>query len=133
MTGEPPLNQILIIDDNEMDRYLLKQQLRKLSVLINEASSGAEGLRKARESQPKAIFLDLVMPDLSGYEVLDQLKSDKELKDIPVVIATSSVLKGKERATLLEKAIAIVPKDSLAQTDIVELLRNVVETRVRTE
>ncbi len=127
VTGEPPLNQILIIDDNEMDRYMLKQQLRKLSVLINEASSGMEGIRKARESKPKVIFLDLVMPDFSGAEVLDKLKSETRLKNIPVVIVTSCVLREEERSLLMEKAVAIIGKESLARTDVAELLRNVVK------
>jgi signal transduction histidine kinase/CheY-like chemotaxis protein len=129
LTGEPPLNQILIIDDNEMDRYLLKQQLRKLSVLINEAPSGVEGLRKARELQPKVIFLDLVMPGSSGFETLDELKSDPALRDIPVVVATSLVLRDDERVRLVKKAVAIVHKDKLAQTDIAELLRSLVNER----
>jgi CheY-like chemotaxis protein len=127
VTGEPPLNQILIIDDNEMDRYILKQQLRKLSILINEASSGTEGLRKARESMPKAIFLDLIMPDLSGFEVLQRLKNETRLKGIPVVIVTSCVINEEDRRNLLEQAVAIISKDSLAQNDVAELLRSVVK------
>lgn len=126
VTGEPSLNQILIIDDNDMDRYVLKQQLRKLSVLINEASSGMEGIRKARESKPKVIFLDLMMPDIGGADVLDKLKGETLLKNIPVVIVTSCALRDDERARLTEKAVAIIGKESLARTDVAELLRNVV-------
>jgi CheY-like chemotaxis protein len=122
ITGAPPLGQILIIDDNEVDRYVLKQQLRKLSVSISEASSGMEGLRKARELKPRLIFLDLVMPDRTGFQVLESLKAERALKDIPVVIATSSVLDDGERSRLLEKAVAVIRKDSLAQFDMAGLL-----------
>lgn len=124
ITGAPPLRQVLIIDDNEVDRYVLKQQLRKLSVLISEASTAMEGLRKAREQKPAMIFLDLVMPEHTGFEVLESLKAESALSDIPVVIATSCVLKDADRAHLLEKAVAVIRKDSLAQFDMANLLSN---------
>ena len=126
ITGRPPLRQVLIIDDNQVDRYVLKQQLHKLSVIISEASSGTEGLQKAREQKPAVIFLDLVMPDRTGFEILDCIKSESALKSIPVVIATSCILEDAERARLLEKAVAVVGKDSLAQFDIAGLLSNIV-------
>ena len=127
ITGAPPLRQVLIIDDNEMDRYLLKQQLRKLSILISEASSGNEGLRKARELKPAAIFLDLIMPDRSGFEILDCLKAETSLQHIPVVIVTSCILKDDERDQLLKKAVGVIRKDSLAQSDIRGLLSDVLK------
>ena len=76
LTGQPPLFQVLIIDDEERDRYLLKQRFRDLPVLIAEASSGAEGIRAACKHKPDLIFLDLGMPDLTGFEVLERLKSE---------------------------------------------------------
>ncbi len=124
ITGAPPLGQVLIIDDNEVDRYVLKQQLRKLSLLIAEASSGMEGLRKAREIKPWMIFLDLVMPDHTGFEVLDSLKAEPALRDIPVVIATSCILNDVECSRLLENAVAVIRKDSLAQFDMAGLVSN---------
>jgi len=95
-------------------------------VIISEASSGTEGLQKAREQKPAVIFLDLVMPDRTGFEILDCIKSESALKSIPVVIATSCILEDAERARLLEKAVAVVGKDSLAQFDIAGLLSNIV-------
>lgn len=63
----------------------------------------------AHEIQPQAIILDLSMPDLSGFQVLDMLKSDSETKDIPVIIHTSQQLESEERAKL-QAAVDIVPK-----------------------
>jgi CheY-like chemotaxis protein len=65
----------------------------------------------ARESQPKAIILDLAMPDLSGYEVLDMLKKDPETREIPVIIHTSQQLESDDRA-LLHAAVDIVSKET---------------------
>ena len=128
---ERPLTPVLIIDDSEVDRYVLKQHLRNTSVVITEATTGLEGLEKARELKPELIFLDLVMPDQSGAEVLDAIKSETALKHIPVVISTSRVLLSAERDRLLEKAAAVLSKETLAETDFGALLRNVERTERR--
>jgi CheY-like chemotaxis protein len=103
--------QILIIDDDEVARYLLKGALANSGYRLFEANGGQEGLRMAHELQPRAIILDLSMPDLSGFEVLDMLKSDTETKHIPVIIHTSQQL-GSDERTLLQAAVDIVAKDS---------------------
>lgn len=103
--------QILIIDDDEISRYLLKGVLASGSYRLMEARGGNEGLRFARENKPDLIILDLSMPDLSGFEVLDQLKRDPETQHIPVVIYTSQRLESGERERL-QAAADIVPKET---------------------
>lgn len=103
--------QILIVDDDEVSRYLLKGALANTGYRILEAPGGNEGLRLAREIKPKLIILDLAMPDLSGFEVLDILKGDPDTREIPVVIHTSQELGSHDRA-LLNAAVDIVPKDA---------------------
>jgi CheY-like chemotaxis protein len=103
--------QILIIDDDEISRYLLKGVLGNGGYRLLEARGGNEGLRLAKKSKPDLIILDLSMPDLSGFEVLDQLKMDPKTQQIPVVIYTSQRLDSKERARL-QTAADIVPKET---------------------
>ena len=103
--------QILIIDDDEISRYLLKGVLGASGYRVSEARGGSEGLRLARESKPDLIILDLSMPDLSGFEVLDQLKMDAKTQQIPVVIYTSQRLESGERERL-QAAADIVPKET---------------------
>jgi signal transduction histidine kinase/DNA-binding response OmpR family regulator len=103
--------QILIVDDDEVSRYLLKGALAGGGYRLIEAHGGREGIQLARESRPRAIILDLGMPDLSGYEVLDLLKRDPETRAIPVIIHTSQKLNSDDRA-LLHAAVDIVPKDA---------------------
>ena len=68
---------MLIIDDEEDDRYLLKEPLSCPGAVSHRGGrDGADGLRRAREERPDVIFLDLVMPDMTGFEVLDRLKAD---------------------------------------------------------
>jgi signal transduction histidine kinase/CheY-like chemotaxis protein len=124
LTGQTATTRVLIIDDQERDRYLLKQQLRGLPLLIMEAPGGVEGIRLARKARPDFILLDLSMPGMSGFEVLDKLRSDPLSAEIPVIIVTSIVLSDAERRRLLNQATAIVGKDRFEQTDFAGMLRS---------
>ncbi len=126
LTRAAQLTRILIIDDEESDRYFLKQQFRESRVLIREASDGAEGIREAAKERPHAIILDLSMPGMSGFEVLDALKSDAATRDIPVIICTSRVLTDSERVQLSGRTLAILSKGGNGQGEIAEVIRRAV-------
>jgi CheY-like chemotaxis protein len=103
--------QVLIVDDDEVARYLLKGLLAQTGFRITEAKGGNEGLRHARQYKPDLIILDLGMPDLSGFEVIMSLKQDPETANIPVIVHTSKILDAGER-TLLADAADIVSKNT---------------------
>ncbi len=126
LTAATQPTRILIIDDEERDRYLLKQQFRDSRVLIQEASDGAEGIREATTGKPHAIILDLSMPGMSGFEVLDALKSNAATQDIPVVICTSRVLTDSERVQLAGRTLAILSKGGNGQREMAEVIRRAV-------
>jgi CheY-like chemotaxis protein len=102
---------VLIVDDDEVARYLLRGLLAQTGVRIMEAKGGNEGLRHARQYKPDVMILDLSMPDISGFEVLENLKQDPETAKIPVIVHTSKVLDAGERS-LLDEAVAIVSKNT---------------------
>jgi CheY-like chemotaxis protein len=110
-TLERDSGKILIVDDDEISRYLLKGVLANSGYRILEALGGMEGLQMARESKPDLVILDLSMPDLSGFEVLNELKQDPATRPIPVIIYTSQVLDIDERGRL-QSAVDIVPKET---------------------
>ena len=83
------LDRVLIIDDNEIERYALRQFLSTSRYEVIEAAGGYDGLRLARQAQPDVIFLDLMMPDIHGFEVLKMLKAIEDTRRIPVVLFTS--------------------------------------------
>lgn len=80
---------VLLIDDDPSYRAQTASALRHSGASVVEAADGFEGLRRARESRPHVIVLDLGLPDMSGLHVLMRLKRDRQLSDIPVVIATA--------------------------------------------
>jgi CheY-like chemotaxis protein len=127
LTQEPGTPSVLLIDDNELDRYLLRQHLRKLPFSIIEASTGKTGILRARETHPSLIFLDLSMADMTGLEVLDTLKSASDTQDIPVVIVSSSVLSEAERTHFMTKAAAILGKGGLRESFVLETIYRVLE------
>ncbi len=107
----PSTRRLLIVDDDEVSRYLVRTVLGNQNFAIAEAASGQEGLRRATEELPDVMVLDLMMPDMSGYEVLSRLKADRRTAGIPVIIHTSKVLDARDRE-LLRDATAIVSKES---------------------
>ena len=109
--------KILIVDDEEISRYVLKEFLVSLGHSVIEAQGGEEGILLAREHQPQIIFLDLMMQDLSGHEVLDRLAMHRMTEAIPVIILTSKVLTEEEHQSLAAKAVTILSKSVLAKED----------------
>jgi PAS domain S-box-containing protein len=81
-------NTILVIDDDPASRELMSRFLAKDGFHVVAAASGREGLALAKQLHPLAIILDVLMPGMDGWSVLTQLKSDPELADIPVTMAT---------------------------------------------
>lgn len=109
------IDAILIIDDDEIARYLLRGAIGPGYSFI-EAGTGSEGLEAARKQRPRLIFLDLRMPNMDGFAVLDALKAEPSTREIPVVIHTSHRLQVWERERLAPLSLAIVQKDQLHQT-----------------
>jgi len=119
--------KILLIDDEEVTRYWLKSMLLTTGAQILETSHGLEGIRMARQFQPRLILLDLVMPVMKGEDVLALLKADPETESIPVIVVTSKHLEPKERESLTEKVVAILPKALLSRPEGLPVLREALE------
>jgi CheY-like chemotaxis protein len=114
---------VLVIDDDEISRYLVRNHLAGAPFEVSEAADPREGLRDARAERPDAIVLDLVMPEMSGFDVLAQLKEDPTTMDIPVVVLTSKTLTEEERRRLAPHALRIFSKAALADGRSVDDLR----------
>jgi PAS domain S-box-containing protein len=99
--------KILVVDDEKDSRVLIAHYLEELGCQVITASNGEEGLELARQHQPDLMTLDLIMPGITGWEVLKKMKSNAELRRIPVVVV--SVLAGEGRGSLLG-AVDLVTK-----------------------
>jgi len=103
-------DRVLVIDDHTPDRYILRRTIERHADTVIEAVNGFDGLKVARETTPVVIFLDLGLPDLSGQEVLAELKRMPETAHIPVIINSSMDLSAGEIAALNKDAMAVLSK-----------------------
>jgi signal transduction histidine kinase/CheY-like chemotaxis protein len=106
--------RILVIDDDPAARYLMQKLLADTHTTVLEAADGRSGLIAARRARPSMIFLDLGLPDFSGEEILEALKNDADLHDVPVAIVTASKLTSEERLRLGRRAEAVLQKSDLS-------------------
>jgi CheY-like chemotaxis protein len=117
---------VLVIDDKLDARLLLSQLLEECGCRVITADSGEAALRHAREVHPDLILLDLMMPEMNGWQVLEKLKSDPAVSGIPVVIA--SVIAAENRGTLLG-ALDVLQKP-VTQEDIQRVLHRLPHSKV---
>jgi signal transduction histidine kinase/CheY-like chemotaxis protein len=128
LTSTSPVPRILIIDDEERDRYLLRQQLGELAFIVKEVSNGSDGIREAARDRPNAIILDLTMPGMNGFEVLDALKTNAATRDIPVVVCTSRIPGEREKLQLEDRAFAILSKNEEGGQRIASVVHQAVKS-----
>jgi signal transduction histidine kinase len=112
--------RLLLVDDVEIDRYFVRQLLPDNWEII-ESSNGQAALAAVGLHRPDLILLDLNMPGVNGFEVLDTLSRQSDTRNIPVVIVTSRKLDAAEKSTLERKAIRVLSKDELAQADKIDI------------
>jgi len=86
----PQMTRLLVVDDLPQNRRLLEAMLSPHGYTVTLANSGAEGLEKVRNEHPDLVLLDILMPDMTGYDVCRRLREDPATRLLPVVMLTSS-------------------------------------------
>jgi len=104
------VKKILIIDDSELDRAVLTKFAEKNGYAVITANDGPNGVDKARTEKPDFIFMDVVMPTLSGFETTRILRDDPLTKNIPVVICSNKNLKSDETWGMSQGAMGYIIK-----------------------
>ena len=82
--------KILLVEDEEIMIGLLQRKLENEGYEVDVARDGVEGLEKMKEAKPDLILLDIIMPRMGGFEVLEKMKDDPDLKKIPVIVISNS-------------------------------------------
>ncbi len=113
LTAQSGTRRILLVDDNEVARYILRDLLSQPWLDIREAGSGTEALALLNESMPDAVILDLLMPDISGFDILRKLRTQSATQDLPVLIYTSKVLSESEKAQLDSWKARVIRKEDI--------------------
>ena len=104
--------KILLIEDEEIMIGLLQKKLTNEGYEVSVARDGEEGLKAMREVRPDLVLLDIIMPKMGGFEVMEGMQKDKELKKIPVIVISNS-----GQPVELDRAQKLGAKDWLIKTE----------------
>lgn len=104
---------ILLSDDDEVTRYLLGEALARRGFRILEARNGREAVRLAEANLPAAMFLDIVMPGMNGFEVLREIRSHPLMAKLPIIIHSSKLLSASELEFASQLGAVFYPKEVL--------------------
>ncbi len=124
--------ELLVVDDSESARALLKRTLGRIGYSMLEAEDGKQALKLVQSSRPAAILLDIMMPEMNGFEFLEQLRADKSTADIPVIIVSAKDFDPEEMQQLNASALEIFQKGAYERQKLVETVRTLVDQRLET-
>jgi CheY-like chemotaxis protein/two-component sensor histidine kinase len=108
--AKPRRKRLLVVEDNPAEQMSIQELLSYDDIEIDTAGTGNGALTSLRQNQYDCVVLDLRLPDMSGFEVLEEIKRDEALSDVPVVVFTGRELSAEEDAQLHTMARSIVVK-----------------------
>ncbi len=109
--SEPRRKRLLVVEDDPAEQLTVRELLGSGDIDIDVADSGTSALRALKDESFDCVVLDLRLPDMTGFEVLEQLRDNPNLKDLPVVVFTGRELTPEEDAQLRSLARSVVVKD----------------------
>jgi signal transduction histidine kinase/DNA-binding response OmpR family regulator len=118
---------VLVADDDPGIRELVVETLGGDGIELGEAANGAEAMASVARRRPDAIILDLVMPELDGFEVLERLQADPDTRRIPVVVLTARRLSAEERRALSSRAVALFEKSDYSADELRDLIKRTLD------
>jgi len=104
--------KILLVEDEELIIDLLTKKLEREGYQVSIAKDGEEGLSMMKDAKPDLILLDIVMPKMGGFEVMEEMQKDEEFKKIPVIVISNS-----GQPVELDRAKRLGAKDWLIKTE----------------
>ena len=121
--------KILLIEDDQITRETMRKSAQRQGFGVVEAANGREALERLGENRPDLILLDLLMPEMNGFEFLAELHKNTEWCDIPVVVITAKDLTVEDRQRLNGRVASIAQKGLMSQSEILEKVRGVIAAR----
>ncbi len=122
--------RVLVIDDDDFMRNGICQSLRRDGWEVSEAANGRLGIESLGQSRPDVIMLDLIMPEMNGFEFLVEMRSKPEWRDIPVLVVTAKDLTEEERTQLNGHVERVMDKGSAELTELLGEIGQVLEVSI---
>jgi signal transduction histidine kinase/DNA-binding response OmpR family regulator/ligand-binding sensor domain-containing protein/protocatechuate 3,4-dioxygenase beta subunit len=120
-------SSVLVIEDDASTREMLRRALEKESWTVSEAQNGRVGLEKLDGALPVLILLDLMMPEMDGFEFMDALRRRRDSRSVPVIVITAKDLTPEDHHRLNGGVERIIQKSALSQKELLELIRSVLQ------
>ncbi len=119
------MTKILVVEDDKFLREMITRKLDKEGYEASYAVDGEEGLKKIKEISPDLVLLDLIMPGMGGFEVLEKAGEDPDIKDIPIVILSNLGQKSE-----VERGIELGAEDFLIKAHFTprEIIKKIKKT-----
>ena len=122
---------LVAIDDDPVDLDLLEAVLAPQGWEVLRASGGEEGVRLVRRARPAVVVLDLLMPDVDGFDVVERLRADPAVDDVPILVLTSKDMTPADHDRLADQISYIAQKGSLPGAELVDLVDRLVGAKDR--
>ena len=94
------MSRILLVEDNEMNRDMLKRRLERRNFTVLVAVDGVQGVEMTKSEMPDIVLMDMSLPEMDGWQATRQLKADEAVKSIPVIALTAHAMSGDREKAL---------------------------------
>jgi PAS domain S-box-containing protein len=122
--------QVLVVDDDPKTRDMLRRTLQKAGCTVAEAANGSEAIEALERAKPSLILLDLMMPGMDGFEVLERLHGDEAWREVPVIIVTAKDLTREDVDRLNGRVVKVLQKGAYQRRDLVRDIQAMIARQV---
>ena len=123
-------SSVLVVEDDPATREMMRRTLEKDGWSVVEAENGRIGLERVAESRPSLILLDLMMPEMDGFEFVSHLQADSANRSIPIVVVTAKDTTEEERKALKGHVQAVLQKGEHSRDGLLEQIRALVSDQI---
>ena len=124
----PSAHSILIADDNEIELNEMAKEIELEGMQAIQAQNGKICMKILQDHKPDALVLDLVMPEMNGFEVLEKIRSNPDTQSLPVIVVTAKDLSMEEKQILSGKASSILEKSGTTSTALLDMIKKILTT-----
>jgi CheY-like chemotaxis protein/HAMP domain-containing protein len=118
-------DMIMIVDDNDFDRVNMSEFIKAENINTIMASNGKECIDLLKENIPDVLVLDLVMPEMNGFQVLSEIRKTKKTKDLPIIIVTAKDLNTEESKLLSGKVSSVLSKSESTPVELYHEIKRI--------
>jgi len=117
--------RVLVIDNNKFSQTVFESELHQQNVMVDLATDGAVGLELLRKNKPDLVVMELILPKINGFDLLDAVKKDKNLKHIPILVYTELAQKNDKDEALDKGITKFFSKDDFSPKQIIQEILNI--------